>query len=180
MLVFTIREIENDRNKRGKNSSAIMRTTDRGKKFKEERYLSADYAFAANTERIFDVQGKCKASMKKKIRVMEVGVNKTNCDSIFVKSSCPAGESGYCNHIMALLFEIADYSLHQLISIPEEKICSSMAQRWGVTSTNPTAKQPIMDITIRKNPDSKKGITCTLYNPRVSGIDTDISHLKVI
>ena len=52
---------------------------------------------------------------------MEVGINKVNCDIIFAKCSCPAGESGYCNHIMALLFEIADYSLHQLISTPEQK-----------------------------------------------------------
>ena len=52
---------------------------------------------------------------------MEAVINKTNRDIIFAKYSCPAGESGYCNHIMALLFEIVDYSLHQLISIPEEK-----------------------------------------------------------
>ena len=35
-----------------------MKTTDRGKRFKVERYLSADDAFAANTERIFYVKGK--------------------------------------------------------------------------------------------------------------------------
>ena len=76
---------------------------------------------------------------------------------------------------MALLFEIADYSLYQLISTPEEKACTSMTRRWGVPSANSSAKQPIMDIAIRKNPNSKKGITCTLYNPRVSGTDTDNS-----
>ena len=66
---------------------------------------------------------------------------------------------------MALLFEIADYSLHQLISINEEKACTSMAQRWGVPSPNSTAKQPIMNTTIRKNPNSKKGIHvhCTIH-----------------
>ena len=67
MLVFTIREIENHRIKSGKTSSAIMKTTNRGKRFKEERYLSADDAFAANTETIFHVKGKCKASMKREI-----------------------------------------------------------------------------------------------------------------
>ena len=58
---------------------------------------------------------------------MEVGINKVSCDIIFAKYICPADESGYCNHMMALLFEIADYSLHQLISIPEEKACTGMA-----------------------------------------------------
>ena len=31
-----------------------------------------------------------------------------------------AGNSTYCNHVMGLLFEIADYSLHQLSRVPEE------------------------------------------------------------
>ena len=30
----------------------------------------------------------------------------------------------------------------------------------------------------KKNPNSKKGITCTLYNPQVSGTDTDNSFKK--
>ena len=76
---------------------------------------------------------------------------------------------------MALLFEIADYSLHQLISTPEKKTCTCMVRGWGVPSGNSSAKQPIMDTAIRKNPNSKKGITCTLYNTRVSGTDTDNS-----
>ena len=171
--MFTIREIENHRIKSEKSSSAIMKTTNRGKRFKEERYLSVDDVFAANTERIFYVKGKCKASMKREIRSMEVGINKVNSDIVFAKCSyCPTGEPGYCNHIVALLFEIADYNLHQVISIPEKKACTSMARRWSIPSANSSAKQPIMETTIRKNPNSKKGITCTLYNSRMSGTDT--------
>ena len=100
--------------------------------------------------------------MKRELRSMKVAINKVNCDIVFAKCNCPAGESGYCNNIMALLFEIADYSLHQLISIPEENLCTSIARRWGLLSANPFAKQPIMDTAIRKNSNSKKGITCTL------------------
>ena len=109
MPVFTVREIKNHRIISGKSSSPIIKTTDRRKRFKEERYLSAD-AFATNTERIFYVKGKCKASMKRKIRSMKFGLNKANCVIIFAKCNCPADESGYYNHIMTLLFEIADYS----------------------------------------------------------------------
>ena len=76
MPVFTIREIKNHRSKSGKNSSAIIKTTDRGKRFKEGRYLSPDDFLAANTERIFCVKGKCKASMKREIGSMKVGINK--------------------------------------------------------------------------------------------------------
>ena len=88
MPVFTIREIENHRIKSG---SAIMKTTDREKRFKEERYLSADDVFTANTKRTFYVKGKCKVSMKREIMSMEVGINKVICDIIFAKCSCPAG-----------------------------------------------------------------------------------------
>ena len=56
MPVFIIWEIENHRIRSGKSSSAIMKTTNRGKRFKEERYLSADDVFAANTEIIFYVK----------------------------------------------------------------------------------------------------------------------------
>ena len=45
----------------------------------------------------------------------------------------------------------------------------------GCTISKTSAKQPIMDIAIRKIPNSRKGITCTLYNTRLSGIDTDNS-----
>ena len=136
MLVFNIREINNHRIKRGKNCSAMMKTTDRGKRFEEEGYLSAVNAFAANIERIFYVRQKRKASIKREIISIEVGRNKVNCDTIFAKCRCPAGESGYCNHIMALLFQIAGYSLHQLISLSEEKECTSLTPRLDVPSSN--------------------------------------------
>ena len=98
ILVFTIREIENHRVKSGKSNTAIMETTDCGKRFKEERHLTADDVFAANIETMFYVKGKYKASIKMEIRSMEVGINKVNYDIIFAKCSCPAGESGFCNH----------------------------------------------------------------------------------
>ena len=60
MPVFAIREVENHRIKSGKSSRAIMKTADRGKRFKEERYLSTDDVFAANTEGIFYVKRKLK------------------------------------------------------------------------------------------------------------------------
>ena len=53
---------------------------------------------------------------------------------------CPAGEVSCCNHIMSLLFEIADYSLHKLISVPKVKARTSMVRRCGVPSANSSAK----------------------------------------
>ena len=95
MPVFIIREIKNNRIKSRTSRSAIMKTTDRGERFKEERYLSADDVFAANKGRIFYVKSNCKASVKKEMRSIGVGKNKANCNIVFAKCSCPAGESGY-------------------------------------------------------------------------------------
>ena len=53
MRVFTMRQIENHRNKNGKSRSAIMKTTDSGMRFIEKRYLSADDIFAANKKEYF-------------------------------------------------------------------------------------------------------------------------------
>ena len=81
---------------------------------------------------------------------------------------------------MALLFEMADYSLDQLISIPEEKACTSMDRRWAVPSGNSSAKQPVMGAAVPKNLNSKKDITCTLYNPQMSGTDTGNSFTNCL
>ena len=32
-------------------------------------------------------------------------------------TSCPAGKSGYCKHLMAWLHEIAEYSLNRLTAV---------------------------------------------------------------
>ena len=49
-----------------------------------------------------------------------------------VECSCPAGASRYCNYIMALLFEIADYSLKGLTGVPQKVSCFRQARKWGI------------------------------------------------
>ena len=41
------------------------------------------------------------------------------------KCRCPTGASSYCNHIMALLFKIGDYSLKDVTEVPQEVSCTS-------------------------------------------------------
>ena len=65
---FTIKEIEQHRQLSGKTpESAIIKTLDRGRKFKNERYITSDSIFAKCDKGIFYVKGLCKASMKKQI-----------------------------------------------------------------------------------------------------------------
>lgn len=69
---------------------------------------------------------------------------------------------------MALLFELADYSLNQLEQVPEEISCTSKLRQWGIPGEKSTIKEPVMSCSIIKT-YGKKGISCTLYDPRING-----------
>ena len=57
---------------------------------------------------------------EKEKRSVIVQLDKTLGEVKSAKCSSPAEKSGYCNHVMAPLFKLADYSLNQLKHIPEE------------------------------------------------------------
>ena len=80
--------------------------------------------------------------MKNEKRSMTVTLNKSSGVVDSATCSCPAGKSGYCNHIMALLFEVADYSL---TSIREEISCTSQIAicQWGIPG-EAIIKAPVM------------------------------------
>ena len=113
---------------------AIAKTLDRGKKFKKERYISADSITTSTKGEKFYINWKCKASMKKEFRSMEVSLDRNTGFVTAAKCSCPAGNSAYCNHIMVLLLQLADYLLNQLDSVQEEISCTSKNRQWGIPS----------------------------------------------
>ena len=102
--------------------------------------------------------------MKKEKR--SVAVKLITIISKVLDGSCffPAGKSEYCSYVMALLLELADYSLSQFKSVPEEIACTSRLRQWGVPGET-MQKAPVMETTVQKQPSSK-GITSTLYDPR--------------
>ena len=88
--------------------------------------------------------------------------------------NCPAGECGYCQHVMALLFEIAEYSLKGLKIIPKEIPCTSRIRQWGnPLNVDQAPKAPVMNTTVQKLP-SKRGISTTLYDPRKEQLAIDL------
>lgn len=44
---------------------------------------------------------------------------------------CPAVKSGYCTHVMALLFELVDFSKRGLQNMLDEKACTSTTKAVG-------------------------------------------------
>ena len=113
-------------------------------------YISTDSIFIKTVQNTFSVKGTCRASMKKEFRKMNVTLNKKTGKVIKAHCTCPAGNSGYCNHVMALLFELAGYSLHQLKVVPEEVACTSKLRQWGVASEKFKYPKPVMNTSIQK------------------------------
>jgi len=142
LLAFGIKEIEEHRKNSGKTpETAIIKTLDRGRKFFEERYISANNVYCKEESDRVLFKASCKASMQKKMRDVNVEINKTSSRVVSGKFSCPAGKSG-CNHVMALLFEIADYSLKGHKVIPIEVVCTSRTRQWGVSGKSIQAPMP--------------------------------------
>ena len=121
-LQFTIKEIEQHRQSGKIPESAIIKTLDRGRKFKNARYISSGSIFTKCDKGIFYVKGLCKASMKKEKRSVAVKLSTIYSKVLDGSCCCPAGKSGYCNHVMALLLELADYSLSQFNSFMTEDV----------------------------------------------------------
>ena len=88
MPVFTIKEIEDHRKSSGKNGQSIIKTRDRGRKFKEERYLSADDIYAKLLGKVFCVKSTCRASMKKEERKMYVELDIKSGKVVKAKCGC--------------------------------------------------------------------------------------------
>ena len=61
--------------------------------------------------------------MKKDLRKVFVSINRATSMVPTADCSRPAGKSGYCNHVMALLLELADYSLRGFKNFPKKKLC---------------------------------------------------------
>ena len=143
-----------------------MKTLVRGQKFKEERFLTADSIYTTKTKHLFKGKGLCKVSMKKDLRKVFVSINRATSMISSADCSCPARKSGYCNHVMALLLDLADYSLRGLKKVPQEKTCTSVARQWGIPGNKDLPKPPVMSNTTKKEAE-KQGISSILYDPRI-------------
>ena len=121
MPAVTIKEIEIHRQHSGKGKAGpVLKTLERGRKFKEERYITADSIFTSTQDEVFHVKATSKASMKNEFRQIRLSLSRANGQVDDATCSCPAGLSEYCKHVMALLFELADYRLNQLKGFPRK------------------------------------------------------------
>ena len=83
-----------------------------------------------------------------------------------VGCSCHAGKRWYCSHVMALMVEVADYSLGGFRKVHEEKACTSVAKQWRIPGIKNFPETPVTSTTIKKQAE-KQEISSTLYDPRI-------------
>ena len=166
--IYTRREIDLHVKKCGKlKGKSISKTPVRGRLFKLESFLSSDSIYTVFNLLYFYVKARCKASMKKELRNVRIQLCKRKGEVYKATCSCPAGKSAYCNHVMTLLYEIAEYSLNQLTEVPQEKACTSVLRKWGVPGNKEVVKENVMRTTLTSS-GQKKGISPTLYDARLN------------
>ena len=145
---------------------SISRTSVRGRLFQNERFLLSESVYTSSNL-YFYVKARCRVSMEKEHRKALVQLCKRTGEVHKATCSCPAGKSGYCNHVMALLYEIAEYSLNSLTQVPQEKACTSVLRKWGVPGNKEVTKEAILKTTLIGK-DKKKEIPRTLYDARLN------------
>ena len=61
------------------------------------------------------------AEMKKQNHEVYVHLNQVTCDDVCAKCQCPAGASGRCKQVAAILFQLLDFCEPELPRVPDEK-----------------------------------------------------------
>ena len=91
---------------------------------------------------------------------------------VYAYCTCKVCQGGLDNHCMALMLEVASYSLKGLQLVPEEVSPTTLRCKWIGSSINDRVlKEPVMDMYISKckvDEISKRqsGVKCTLYEAR--------------
>lgn len=88
--------------------------------------------------------------------------------SICGKCSCVAGASGYCHHVVGLLFYMSHCKHLGLKSLPDQLTCTSLPQMWSVPRQKKIANKAIQDVMVKKpqaGADYTKFVKSTLYSP---------------
>ena len=115
---------------------SISKTSGRERVFKHKCFISNDSIYISSNLPYFYVKDRCKASMKKELRNARIQLCERTGEVFKARYSCSAGKSGYCNNVMALFYEITEYSLNQRTEVTQEKLCTSLLREWRVPENN--------------------------------------------
>ena len=72
------------------------------------------------------------ASMKNERYTVYVYLCQTSGDILYGNCSCKAGVGGCCQHVAAVLYQLVEYRQLNLNTVPDDKTCTDILQRWHV------------------------------------------------
>ena len=152
--------------KEGKTTEKPIR---KGYKLFFENYVFDVVGLIASTTRT-SIRGKCYRSQKKSQAPHSMSVNlSSDGDVINAKCNCVAGASGFCCHVIALLYVIDHTPKLNLESFPRVGTCTDNPQQWHKPRTLGIKPEPVMGINVIDPKQEKKrfsGIQSTLFEAR--------------
>ena len=89
--------------------------------------------------------------------------------------TCVAGELGFCNHAIGLMYLISHYYITKAKVIPDDLACTSLPQQWHKPRGKKISSRPLMDVVFKKkqrldlvvnsgtSTKNSPGISCSLY-----------------
>ena len=104
----------------------------------------------------FLVHCQVNAEMKRQDDEVYVHLNQVTGDIVYAKCQCPAGASGRCKHVVAVLFQLLDFCELELSQVPDEKTCTEELQQWHVPKKIQTQNAVLFEDLIFPQDSNKK------------------------
>ena len=130
-------------------------------------------------EHIIYLRALCWASYRKTVKykvkmvVQNNGIPKiltAECDKI-----CPAGKSGCCCHVMAVIWKLDEISRKNTVEQVDNRSCTSKPRKWGIPGKRTVQHNPVMSQKLFKprhasdtSGRKRRGVYPTLFDPRPS------------
>ena len=106
----------------------------------------------------------------------------TECDKI-----CPAGKSGCCCHVMAVIWKLDEISRKSTVEQVDNRSCTSRPRKWGIPGKRTVQHNPVMSQKLFKprhasdtSGRKRRGVYPTLFDPRPSKLRKLVLFSKMI
>ena len=149
-------------------SKTCIRPETRGYKFFCEGFLHDIWSQSTTTH--FFVKCNSFRSQRKTATAHSLWVclplGQPKSDPVKAYCSCVAGASGFCNHIMGLLYQLSHFCKSGVKCIPDDVSKTSIAQTWDRPRIEGVSAEPVMQVVVRKGKieteQASKSVECSL------------------
>jgi len=121
-------------------------------------------------QNLFLVKCNVGASMKKDVYNVYIHLDQSTAEIYYAKCTCKAGAGGCCKHVAAALYQLVDYKQMEVKSVPSDKTCTDVLQKWHVPSNKSSSNEAVLfsDLTFLKA-NADKDVNDSRKKPLVTG-----------